>query len=1015
MRGRKKTVVVALTLAGLAAVLAGGGIAGWVLEHGFGRAGAAPGQDRAPGRGSAPGQDGTVRQVGSPGQSAGPAATEAMWPWPASNAAPLLSGKEDWSTPPEKAEVALPLGELPAYAGWYRYINAGWYNGALCLVADGLAFVDADKTLHAFDAMTGEERWQAQYTGLEMISWLSAADGMLYVDGSSFICAASLQDGRERWRHDGLTLLGHGNGGVWGYKREFGDTNVTRISKLVFLDAHSGKSRTSFTIPAVSDQSIACEVDTDSVALKLKDKVRVFFSGGKTLDLPLHRTDWQVTFGCLPDGLIVAEEALIGEEEREKLTGEEDYERRLRELALDPKTGKPGPGCVLYCYDLPSGKLRWRHELSVEQRDQYCGGGDDISCVESYAIMKCSKSALALRLTDGTLAAEIKQGKGWDFENGQFLELGPADDGRFYYYCYVWEEGKQYLCCLRASTLEKPLSPEQRMDLPRGFCPCYGITAGRLTGMVETPGPTRPAGENRALVSFKLDRQGLLIPGKLQVLSAPPLPDALRARFLSSPDPRQDDALLRAVVSGGGGALMHIARGVSITQTAHLDALAALAAYMDQHAPGGNYGEAGELLYVELDKKAAPELAPQVVRWMGDASLACQREHLLDLLARCGGPEAQRVLDVLYDAGQAQRHVQPAPPYALSQSDLESSVRDDYGKKSGVWAEAKGWGKSKFAVFPAAGLLSDRDIYYAFDKDGDGRWDELLPTGLMDFSYYYMHPCGAAGPGPKGPLALALGWGKLRITHHKPVFKPETEGEGENKETYMRFADAERVTTALSLKDLRRDSDGDGLTDTTERMLLTDPNNADADGDGLSDSEDPTPLADPAKMGKLERGIARALKRCLESEKLTNPQGSTYGSQYLQPWRANYIVAYGCEPVAYCTEPQEYGICLSTRELRKAYEAAVSDYPGLNYTSVSYWRKGMTPEEARAASRGADVEPSGASNSAVCAATEVGGAPRDAAVALEVHFDFATSGEMVQLVEVAGEYYPAGCEETWIS
>ena len=47
-----------------------------------------------------------------------------------------------------------------------------------------------------------------------------------------------------------------------------------------------------------------------------------------------------------------------------------------------------------------------------------------------------------------------------------------------------------------------------------------------------------------------------------------------------------------------------------------------------------------------------------------------------------------------------------------------------------------------------------------------------------------------------------------------------------------------------SLKDLSRDTDGDGLADLVEARLLLDPKNKDTDGDGVSDGDDPTPRLD---------------------------------------------------------------------------------------------------------------------------------------------------------------------------
>lgn len=49
-------------------------------------------------------------------------------------------------------------------------------------------------------------------------------------------------------------------------------------------------------------------------------------------------------------------------------------------------------------------------------------------------------------------------------------------------------------------------------------------------------------------------------------------------------------------------------------------------------------------------------------------------------------------------------------------------------------------------------------------------------------------------------------------------------------------------TIALSLRDMRKDTDHDGLTDLIEKRLGTDAMNPDTDRDGLADGEDPNPL-----------------------------------------------------------------------------------------------------------------------------------------------------------------------------
>lgn len=59
---------------------------------------------------------------------------------------------------------------------------------------------------------------------------------------------------------------------------------------------------------------------------------------------------------------------------------------------------------------------------------------------------------------------------------------------------------------------------------------------------------------------------------------------------------------------------------------------------------------------------------------------------------------------------------------------------------------------------------------------------------------------------------------------------------------------------------LRKDTDGDGLTDLVEARLGTDPARADTDGDGLSDLVDPCPTAAPRPLGDTEQIVAACLE-----------------------------------------------------------------------------------------------------------------------------------------------------------
>jgi hypothetical protein len=103
---------------------------------------------------------------------------------------------------------------------------------------------------------------------------------------------------------------------------------------------------------------------------------------------------------------------------------------------------------------------------------------------------------------------------------------------------------------------------------------------------------------------------------------------------------------------------------------------------------------------------------------------------------------------------------------------------------------------------------------------------------------------------PKQPLGLSVEKESISVTHHSLV---------EQKSANRWGFDNPVVTSTLTLAELQKDSDNDGLTDICEECLMTDPHLMDTDGDGLEDSEDPHPQVNASKMDRLERGLSRAL------------------------------------------------------------------------------------------------------------------------------------------------------------
>lgn len=103
------------------------------------------------------------------------------------------------------------------------------------------------------------------------------------------------------------------------------------------------------------------------------------------------------------------------------------------------------------------------------------------------------------------------------------------------------------------------------------------------------------------------------------------------------------------------------------------------------------------------------------------------------------------------------------------------------------------------------------------------------------------------------------------------------------------------------LAGLRRDSDGDGLTDVEEGRLATDPADPDSDHDGLPDGVDPAPLgaAKPktpeqeVRVAAYEQIVGRFVKGQLLIEKSTGPRLDVRGVHYrLITLRPDELKAY---------------------------------------------------------------------------------------------------------------------------
>ncbi len=101
---------------------------------------------------------------------------------------------------------------------------------------------------------------------------------------------------------------------------------------------------------------------------------------------------------------------------------------------------------------------------------------------------------------------------------------------------------------------------------------------------------------------------------------------------------------------------------------------------------------------------------------------------------------------------------------------------------------------------------------------------------------------------------------------------------------------------------IRRDTDGDGLTDLVEKRLGTDRRKADTDGDGLPDAVDPCPNAAPRALGDDEKIMAACLDARFFGEDWDGP--AVLSAANVKPFE----LYGGCAPLMWAKEKDESGL-----------------------------------------------------------------------------------------------------------
>lgn len=134
-------------------------------------------------------------------------------------------------------------------------------------------------------------------------------------------------------------------------------------------------------------------------------------------------------------------------------------------------------------------------------------------------------------------------------------------------------------------------------------------------------------------------------------------------------------------------------------------------------------------------------------------------------------------------------------------------------------------------------------------KDSKGRTWVLFQSGVLgNYSDYYMAQKTGSSYGEPQFLGFYDGrtWGKEAPKEFRKIPK-------------AKLISTEWVKVFPDDAEIRKDADGDGLTDLVEGRLGTDPKLADTDKDGLRDDVDPCPNAAPRALGDREKIVAAAV------------------------------------------------------------------------------------------------------------------------------------------------------------
>lgn len=845
----------------------------------------------------------------------------------------LLNPMPDWGEPPadnylheHPMEKGTTGFKLPEYSGWYRFL--GKHEGNVCVAAgQGLALCLYDSAYHCLKLETGQQLWEqpAPYYAYKPIVLFTPKVVLVYTNDT--LVAYRKDDGKVLWQNESGVPIAWGRGIIWVIRIREKDIleEPADVDELIIIDAENGEELNSFPISSnrgftaanyitpdyrrynqkrtFSSENPASgifsegEAVTDAIALKDGLDIKVFRADGKIAIIPVALQGWPAAMAFTDKGLFIAEFESVFLSR---------YEYKLSEKLGLTDSRK----LVARMIDLNTRKELWRYSDTIQlpqtSRDDSCF----VSATHDAAVIRRANSAVVLDLETGNAASKPA------LLEHRLMPFILSYSG----HCLVSGKG------ITGNPLSVYNLSTQREEQPfplgmyRGSMAVSGdmLIASTYTFF----GNDLALGINNHIFALKLDEKGRPLAGNLFAYGLPESNAKLVSDFYDNADPARNIGLMRRAVSVGVDALASISARSDRATPRQLDALISLTCYLKKMYPTD---KSADTLAHYASAADEARLAERIILWLRDSSLTRIRKPLIALLARCDSKSARAYFDDVYEPVlEAKLNISKAP-YKVPDYVMPGAERKKTYSSS-TWGEYTSSDNTRYVAYTRYGLLGSYDIYLGIDMGSDGTFDVLLPTGLRDVSLLFdsinTYPDG------KGAIKLRVEEGKVYLRYSEPIYRPYQTRESSEYDapttTAYDMAGKRRTSAELTLYALRLDSDNDGLTDICEKMLMLNCDLPDTDGDGMNDAEDPSPNVNNKTMGKLERGVQRAL--AYRNDLIPFTSSSSAKIYYEPVFDTKFYKFKGCSSVAMLLDDHTRCISLSTRSEIEAFYKSSADY-----------------------------------------------------------------------------------------